>query len=757
MNEPSAQSLERSFERQSVWGGTLRVFIAELLIVPTGLLIAIFLSRRLGPASYGLYSLVAVLTIWIEATIAAIFSRAMIKFVGEADAWRAVGATALRWYGALTVGAVALLWIFAEPISVALGEPTLVNYLRWFALDIPLFVLARAHRDILIGIGGFRQRAWTSTGRWLARLCLIVLLVELGFGIAGAIVGCIGASLIELLIARRYVRPSPFHPASFPARRLWSYAAPLFLFALAFGGYDKLGLLTFKVLGGTAEGAGLLSAAQNLTIVPGILALSFSPLLLAALTRALRDGNDARARKLAHNAMRVVILLLPFAGMTAGMAREVVGWVLGEAFLPAAPLLAWLIFGALALLMISVASAILIAANKPHWTFELTGIGLLIALVGYLLAMPSFGALGVAVVTTLAAWLAALLMLAGVYRAWKIVLSRGTLLRAIVVTILAYVIAALWVTPGVGLLLKVAVIAVVIAGAFLLLGEFGRDELARAWRGCVAQTNHRQAGPSISRDFDYWDRALYQIENQGHYLDAFRGEMKRQAHLALIARWSSAARTGRVLKTDLFEEASGADAFLLDLDYHPIVGMDISSGITRRAQTRDANRRAQYVTADVRQLPFASGSFALIVSPSTLDHFADPTDLERSLRELTRVLEQGGRLIVTLDNRQNIFDPLMRLAARLGWMPYFLGHSYTIRELRAALEKIGLRVEDTAAILHNPRLVAAAAMLVANRLGWQWLIRLVQRALVAMQRLEGTRWQYYTGSFIAAVGVRQDG
>ncbi|MCI0478506.1 MAG: methyltransferase domain-containing protein, partial [Anaerolineales bacterium] len=352
------------------------------------------------------------------------------------------------------------------------------------------------------------------------------------------------------------------------------------------------------------------------------------------------------------------------------------------------------------------------------------------------------------------------LMLAGVYRAWKIVPSRGTLLRAIIVSILAYAIAALWVTPGAWLLLKVTVLSLVIAGAFLWLGEFGRNELARArvWLcGRVVRANHRQANPSVSRDFDYWDRALFQIENRGHYLDAFRGEMKRQAHLALIARWRDASRTGRVLKTDLFEEASGADAFLLDLDHSQIVGMDISSGITRRAQTRDANRRAQYVTADARRLPFASGSFALIVSPSTLDHFADPADLERSLRELTRVLEQGGRLIVTLDNRQNIFDPVMRLAVRLGWMPYFLGHSYTIRELRAALEKIGLRVEDTTAILHNPRLVAAASMLVANRLGWQWLIRLVQRALVAMQRLEGTRWQYYTGSFIAALGVRQDG
>jgi transposase len=36
------------------------------------------------------------------------------------------------------------------------------------------------------------------------------------------------------------------------------------------------------------------------------------------------------------------------------------------------------------------------------------------------------------------------------------------------------------------------------------------------------------------------------------------------------------------------------------------------------------------------------------VSPSTLDHFPDPADLDRSLRELRRTLRPGGRLILTL-------------------------------------------------------------------------------------------------------------
>jgi hypothetical protein len=49
--------------------------------------------------------------------------------------------------------------------------------------------MASAQRYVLIGTGGFRQRALMSAGRNFARLILIVLLVELGFSVIGALLG----------------------------------------------------------------------------------------------------------------------------------------------------------------------------------------------------------------------------------------------------------------------------------------------------------------------------------------------------------------------------------------------------------------------------------------------------------------------------------------------------------------------------------------------------------------------------------------
>jgi hypothetical protein len=269
--------------------------------------------------------------------------------------------------------------------------------------------------------------------------------------------------------------------------------------------------------------------------------------------------------------------------------------------------------------------------------------------------------------------------------------------------------------------------------------------------------NFGRVANARSIDSAYWDGVAQQSRSRSHYLDPFLGDLKRQAHLDLIARWGGVPKSGRVLKTDLFEEAQGLDAFLWKLrdGANVVIGMDISPALAAAARQRDPDRRAHYLAADARHLPFAAETIDLIVSPSTLDHFVNPTDLGNSLRELQRTLGWSGQLIVTLDNRQNIFDPLLRLIDRLGLVPYFLGRSYSVSQLRAELAAADLNTVETTAILHNPRLVATAGVAIANRVGWQPLIRFVHRALIAAQRLEHTRWRYRTGSFIAARARRK--
>ena len=254
----------------------------------------------------------------------------------------------------------------------------------------------------------------------------------------------------------------------------------------------------------------------------------------------------------------------------------------------------------------------------------------------------------------------------------------------------------------------------------------------------------------------YWDEVAGTVEEEVYVPDRFLARIKREAYLELLARWGGDKQRGSVLKTDLFEEACGRGGLvgMLARRARRVAAFDLSPKMAA-AGRKAAEVHGGVATADARWLPFADGAFSLVVSPSTLDHFDDPDDLGRSLRELARVLEPGGRLIVSLDNRQNITDPLLRLVHRLGLVPFYLGRSYRIGELRRELELAGFEVAAETAIVHTPRLFSMAAVTVAGKLGWRWLRRLVRKTLLAGQRLEGTRWKYYTGSFVAALGVKK--
>ena len=465
---------------QELFEGTVGVFLAEALVLPTGLLVAAFLTRRLGPEGYGLFVLSITLVMWMEFTIASIFSRPTIKFLGESEDWQPIATTVVRAYLLASCVGLLVLWVAAAPIARLLDEPRLAGLLRLLALDVPVYGLAHLHRDVLVGIGRFKQRALASAGRWISRLFLVVLLIQLGLSVPGALLGTIGASLVELIIARVYVRPSLFAASAFATRRLWGYAAPLFLSALAMQLFSKIDLWAVKALGGTASHAGIYGAAQNLSLVPGVFSLSFAPLLLSALSQAIGSGNIEVALKLGRSALRVVILMLPLAGMTAGAAPEIVVLVFGRVFLPAAQPLGLLIFGAVASVMIYVAAAILTGAGKPGWVLAVTWPLPLLAIGGHLFLIPRLGLVGASVVTTVLAALGALGAVVAVHRIWRVAPPAGTVARSTSICVLAYGLSAYWTTSGLLLLVKLPVVLALIVAAFALLGEFSSSEIAAA-------------------------------------------------------------------------------------------------------------------------------------------------------------------------------------------------------------------------------------------------------------------------------------
>ena len=459
--------------------GVVRGFAAELLLLPTGLVTAAVLTRVLGPEGYGLFSLAATFMAWLAWTSTAFLARAAVKIVSEADDWVPVASSVLRWRLALGAASTLLVLAAAGPTARALGAPELAQYLRAFAVDLLLFNLARAYREVLTGTGRFREVAIVTVVRWTARMVLIVALVVATGSVMGAVVGSVGATLAEVLMARHFQRLSLRGPRGVTPRGMWGVAAPLLVYGAAMQLYAKVDLFALSALGGTVSDAGLYGAAQNLAVAPGLFALAFAPPLLATLGRLGRNGGHEDARSLGRTALRVTLALVPVAALVAGASAEIVRVIFGPAFAGAAPLVALLFAAAVALAVTAVAVAIVTAAHHTGMV-SLLGVGILAAAVaGHLLVIPRWGATGAATVTAVTGAVGALVALALVHRVWRVRVA-GTALRAALVAAPAYWAAATLTTPSAwGVAAKLALLALAVAGAFVALGELTGAEVTR--------------------------------------------------------------------------------------------------------------------------------------------------------------------------------------------------------------------------------------------------------------------------------------
>jgi O-antigen/teichoic acid export membrane protein len=385
--------------RSTLLNGSALILFADLLMIPTGLVTVALLTRWLGPEGYGLFALAASLVAGIEWGLASILSRATIHGLSRASDWRPVARTLLGWHLVLAIAVLLLLWILAQPLAGLLREPSLSSYLALFACDLPFFLLAQAYRNMLTGRGQFAARAFAGASRWLARLVLIAVAVEVGLSIYAAILASIGASIVELVIGRWALGPVGSKGASDVAA-LKRLALPLMMSAASIMLVSKMDLFLIKILGMPVEQAGFYAAAQNLSLLPGIFGQAVSAVLLSTLTRTKIEGQMNLFRETAEQSLQAVLCLVPLAAVIAGGASGIAVLCFGRAFEGAAPFVSLLMIGAVAQVFIGMMMAILTASGHLYWTVAIGSPLMLLALIGHLWMIPIWGSSGAAATTS---------------------------------------------------------------------------------------------------------------------------------------------------------------------------------------------------------------------------------------------------------------------------------------------------------------------------------------------------------------------
>jgi ubiquinone/menaquinone biosynthesis C-methylase UbiE len=186
---------------------------------------------------------------------------------------------------------------------------------------------------------------------------------------------------------------------------------------------------------------------------------------------------------------------------------------------------------------------------------------------------------------------------------------------------------------------------------------------------------------------------------------------KAEAARAHYNRWAGAYGRSRLLPVlqrkalaelrlcagdRVLDVACGAGALVVEVAprVERAVGVDLSDGMLQLARSRlraapDAQglTNVEFLLGPSDALPFDDGSFTALLCTTALHHFPDP---QRSIDEMARVLEPGGRLVIGDACRDS---PATKLADPL-YRRFEEGHVglQRKRDIEAMLTRAGLRV-----------------------------------------------------------------
>lgn len=152
----------------------------------------------------------------------------------------------------------------------------------------------------------------------------------------------------------------------------------------------------------------------------------------------------------------------------------------------------------------------------------------------------------------------------------------------------------------------------------------------------------------------YQRKPLHQYRKSVHdHYSGFAGKLLRSCSIVSLHEPLASG----FFKTDSFplqdcrsilDVGSGAGQLLTHLVKHThpecqIVATDLSTKMLQRTKSRVDDERVKFVTADLVNLPFEDSVFDCVTCGWVLEYLPDP---EPGLRELSRVLRPGGRILL---------------------------------------------------------------------------------------------------------------
>ncbi len=377
---------------------------SEVLYSASAYFIVVGLSRMLGPADYGRYTLVLGLVTMVTVLVARGVPTAMAKRISEnPDDLQHVASVRSRALGIqvpLVTGVTFLYFLSAPLIAGMLGDATLVPLIQLSSLVIPLFSVSSFYVLFLNGLQSFRTLAVIKSLRGLTRI-IIILLLGYFFALEGALVGNALAplALFALAMLISYFADPRMREISglknvskYSHKKLLGYAGGFVLFLMCYELFTRLDLYFIKAFTGSDVATGVYDAAVKITLLPyyGAYALTF---MLFPTLSEMTEKNDIQAiRKLLTMLAKIFGVLLPLGAVVIYTFRDLaVAILFGEKFADAANIIPYMLGATICGTVFYILAAVLNGAGYTRITWKIVLLGLVISTVLNFMFLPTHG------------------------------------------------------------------------------------------------------------------------------------------------------------------------------------------------------------------------------------------------------------------------------------------------------------------------------------------------------------------------------
>lgn len=335
-------------EESARGGFSLMVGTAASAII--GAVGVIVMARLLGPASYGLYTLVLVVPALFVSIADLGVSPALTRHAASLRSQRRHATLASMLGSGLTVNlvtgsmALVLAFTFSSQLSALVLHRQEIGALVALASIMILFQgLFNISYNTFIGLDRMGRSALMVILRDVTRVSLSAALIMLGFGVAGAIIGQVSAWTLTgllgvslLLATRRRLRTVSSTPDASTLREdaqtMVAYGLPLYVGSLMgtlLAQYQNIVLAFFT----TNAEIGNLSAAANFGALVSVVATPVAASLFPAFSKLDLQTRKHDLKTVFELSLKyVTILVLPIAVFVAVFSRDLTRAVYGAAY-----------------------------------------------------------------------------------------------------------------------------------------------------------------------------------------------------------------------------------------------------------------------------------------------------------------------------------------------------------------------------------------------------------------------------------------